>query len=274
MKKPYNVLGNLLFLFGLAFLEAGTSITAYAAPVFCAVGWWGEFTKIDPNIGQIPPIRDDLPLYLQELAWSPNGILYAGRDCDIYTVNPNNGNTTHLLSIDFDIRGMAFSPSGTLYVTTSHTIQPTPDELRIIDLSSGNSTLIGTLTGLNQGAQGLAFSPNGTLYGICPYLVTGVSYELFTIDLSDAKEHLIGHYTSADVSQGITFTPDGSLYAIGENQFAQLNPLTGNIIGSIINLSGDFRGLAAIPEPSIFVLFCAGAISLLAYVWRLRKSAA
>jgi hypothetical protein len=83
--------------------------------------------------------------------------------------------------------------------------------------------------------------------------------------------HLIGKYETANVNQAITFLPDGSLYALGTTAFVQLDPATGAKIGTPIALTGDFRGLAPVPEPSTFALLTLGILGLLVCVWRRRK---
>jgi len=216
------------------------------APLFCAVGWRGEFTLIRPGVGELPPKRYDLPTRLQALAWSPDGVLYAGREGDLYTLNPWTGDFEHAVSINSDIRGMAFAPSGELYVTSEYTLA---QRLRIIDLETGAHREAGVLWGGGQTAQGLAFSPGGVLYAISPKVHVG-TYELFTIDLNDAEMHLLGSFSSsANANQSIAFTPDGCLYALGADVLVQLNPADGTIIGSPTRLSGEYRGLELVRGP-------------------------
>ncbi len=241
-----------------AILLASTGLVQ-AEPLLCGVSLYGDFTHIDPVIGQVPPTRNDLPASLQALAWSPGGTLYAGRSGDLYTVDPWTGHITHYLSITSDVRGMAFSPSGALYVTAGDV----PQELRIINLTDGTYTSVGQLTGGEQSAQGMAFAQDGTLYGVSPHAHIIGTYTLSTIDLDDAEMHVVGTYTTANINQSITFTPDGHLYALGESQFAELDPTNGAIISPIIGLVGDYRGLAYVPEPATLGLLLAGGLALL-----------
>jgi hypothetical protein len=250
-----------LFIIVILLVSMGMTGVALAEPLFCAVGWFGEFTHIDASIGQVPPTRDDLPSRLQALAWSPSGDLYAGRFGDLYTLDPLTGDTAHFLSINLEIRGMAFSSSGELYVTGGPS--GTPDPLQIVDIGTGTYTDQGTLWGDVDECQGLAFSPGGQLYGIVPHGHTEGTYDLFTIDLDDAETHLVGSYATANVNQSIAFTPDGSLYAVGESQFAQLNPADGSIVGPVFGLSGDYRGLAIVPEPGTILLVGLGGLAVL-----------
>jgi WD40 repeat protein len=249
-----------------------SSSASASFPQFCAVDWYGNFSNIDPQLGKVSPLRTDLPSSLQELAWSPNGTLYAGRNGDIYTIDPSTGDYSHFLSITSDIRGMTFSPDDKLYVTAGDWQHPSLSQhLRVIDVATGNYSNIGDLWGSYNSAQGLAFSPNGKLYGITPADPSKGGYALFTIDLDDAEVHIVNQSFTANVNQAITFTLDGSLYALGTTQFAQLDQTTGTVMGSVLTFSGDYRGLAIVPEPSTLILLAMSAIGLFTFALRRRK---
>jgi len=260
-------LANLLVF--LAVLGGIFNSTTSAKELFCAVGWDGEFTHIDPTLGQVAPTRTDLPVRLQSLAWSPDGTLFTGRQGVLYTLDPFTGDTKLFLSIDLDIRGMAFSASGELYVTGGETEEP--DTLQIVNLKDGSYRSTGILWGDVDEAQGLAFSPNGILYAIAPHGQTEGTYDLFTIDLDDAETHLIGSHDEADLDQSLVFTPDGRLYALGQrdtddgtiSSFARLDPRTGDIIGPVLTFPGDYRGLELVPEPATLLLLGLGSLALL-----------
>jgi hypothetical protein len=247
-----RLLGCLgIALFGL--LISGSS----ASEQFCAVGWNGEFTHIDSTIGEIPPSRTDLPQYMQALAYDPTGVLYACRSrfltttASLYTLHPVTGETTHSLWLDVDIRGIAFSPGGTLYasVNTSDVVAP-PSHLGTINLSTGAYTEIGEFWGDGTEAQGMAFSPTGVLFAIAPdHFPPPFAYSLFTVDTGDARMHLVGRFEDYRMAQSIAFTPSGNLYALGQ-QFARLNPATGAVVGTVLDLSGDYRGLEWADLPS------------------------
>ncbi|KPL11270.1 hypothetical protein AMJ85_03985 [candidate division BRC1 bacterium SM23_51] len=224
---------------------------------FCAVGWNGEFTHIDSHIGEIPPSRSDLPGYMQALAYSSTGVLYACQSrfltttASLYIIDPVTGDTTHSLWLDVDVRGMAFSSDETLYVSvnTSDVVAP-PSHLGTINLSDGSYTEIGEFWGEGSEAQGLAFSPGGELYAIAPDpFPPPYAYSLFTVNTNNAEMHLIGRFEGNRLAQSIAFTPGGYLYALG-HQFAQLDPSTGAIIGPVFDLSGDYRGLESAVLPS------------------------
>lgn len=234
------------------------ALEAVGEPRFCAVGWYGEFTHISDTEGQIEP-TSYLPVnHLQAMAWSPEGVLYAGGDASIYKIDPITGNTQKVYAgpWDLNIRGMAFNAAGELYVINALF---STSELGKINLKNNIYTKINNFSG--SWPQGLAFSPQGQLYGICP--ATGVNYELATIDVHTAQTTTVGVYPdSFCIDQSLEFLPDGSLYALGTQHFAQISPIDGSIIGQVHELAGDFRGLAVIPEPGMLLLFGLGSMLL------------
>jgi DNA-binding beta-propeller fold protein YncE len=237
-----------------------TSRAAQADPYFALVGWRGEFARIDAATGEVTELPQALPHGLQALALGPDGVLYGGPGDgrDLYTIDPTEGTGVQLQTVATDIRGMAFSPDGDLYVTArEHPAAPTI--LRIVDLTDGSYVDVGELGIGGVQAQGLAFSPDGVLYTVRP---NAENYDLFTIDLDDTELHLVGSHPGA-LHQGLAFAPDGSLYAVGYSIFGQLNPGSGAIIGDTIALSGDYRGMAYIAEPGTILLLSLSGLAFL-----------
>jgi len=262
-------LGTVLMI-AAAILSIGAN--AHGAHVCVAVGWYGEFSHIHSENGQIPPTRDDLPEQMQGLATASDGTIYAGTgDGNIYTLDPLTGGTTFLLNeptLGFQsIRGMAFSATDELYVTTtdSHHV----GSLYTMDLGSGTASFVANLAGDVNSAQGLEFAPDGSLYGIRPHQYTPGTYDLFTIDPVNGNTQLIYEHaaTDAGVNQSLAFMPD----AIGGGTFAQLDPITGHVIGDTIALTGDFRGLAQVPEPGTVALLLAAVAATIVRTTRRRR---
>ena len=253
-----------------------------ANELFWAVGWYGEFTQIDATTGEVAPTRTDLPDDLQALAWSPNGVLFAGCEDKLYTLDLAAGDAALFLWLDgIDVCGMAFSASGDLYTTGRNPegSATVPDDslftLGIIDIKDRTWRNVGNLWGDVDVCQGLAFSPDGTLYGVAPHDDMGGTYDLFTIDLDDGETHLIVSCSGTDLSQSLAFAPDGRLYALGQatdargaavSSFARLDPRDGRIIGPVITFPGDYRGLELVPEPATVLLLGLGGFALVS--WR------
>ena len=91
----------------------------WADSYFVAVGWRGEFARIDAGTLEVYEMLNVLPHELQAIDLSPEGTLYAGPGAsrDLYAIDPDTAAAELFLSIDSDIRGMAFSPAGALFVT-------------------------------------------------------------------------------------------------------------------------------------------------------------
>jgi len=223
---------------------------AFAAPEFCAVDYFGRFSHIDAESANVTLIRQDLPRGMQALAWSPNGVLYAGRWSgsanQLYKIDPWTGDTTYIrdlsLGSDVTICGMAISADNSLYVGGRWNLQ-------VVDLETGTVEATHSLHGDTGTFQGLTFAPGGRLYGIAPFGPT--EYRLFTID-ADGTTHLIGQHTGL-CSQSLEFTEDGRLFALGGTRpsaFAELPLLDGSVVGTPLTISGDYRGLALVPEPA------------------------
>ena len=63
---------------GFSVFSCVLSLDSLAAVIddFFAVGYHGEFTHIDPTIGEVQPTRYDMEMDLQALATSPSRISY------------------------------------------------------------------------------------------------------------------------------------------------------------------------------------------------------
>ena len=69
----------------------------------------GNSRTSDAAVGQVPPTHSDLPRYLSGLAWSPDGMLYAGAGFgednlnQIYTLDPWTGTAEYVCDLDLPL---------------------------------------------------------------------------------------------------------------------------------------------------------------------------
>ena len=217
----------------------------FAGYMFCAVGYDGEFAYIDPSVGQVGPTYTNTGYRFQSLAKSPDGTMYAGTtDSSIHTINPQTGEVGGLVAqwSNSAFKGMAVSSDGQIYISSSYYFYAYDTKLDLFR----NFGRIGGTVGTYK-CNGLAFSPDGVLYGIASSSSSGI-YKLVTIDLDTLTSSLVGYVEGIGAS--IVFTEDGSLFAVGGSNLAQLDPTDGSIIGDVIELSGSYSGLELIPEPA------------------------
>lgn len=257
-------LRRLIVMFALYLLVLAPT-AARADYSFRAISLYGELIKINPQTRQVAMQRQDMPWWMNEATSSPPHTVYAGRAHEIYAIDPFTGNN-HVaasLPVGADIFGMALSPGGLLYLTSKDAGGGGIQTLYTLNLTTGVRTTVNWLVGCSATTQGLAFSPSGALYGIKPSYEEG-SWKtlLFTVNPSNGYTSRVG-VTTAGVNQAIAFTPTGELYAIGQDVFGRLNPSTGALIGSLTYFSGDWRGLAYVPEPTTVSLLGFGGLALL-----------
>jgi outer membrane protein assembly factor BamB len=160
--------------------------------------------------------------------------------------DPTSGSSQNLVGISFDSTGRLFgvvvggesggsalieiNPSNGSLISAIGAVHDSEDNVRIVDLAT------------QPGSD--------TLFGIDD------SGQLWTIDKGTAVATLIGS-TGIDRG-GIAFGPDGTLYLASVNsQLARLDPATGLVIGTPIDLSDCFDGLAVRPsDDALFGTAC------------------
>lgn len=121
--------------------------------------------------------------------------------------------------------GLAYVGS-TLYAAgVASTGGTAPSDLRILDPTTGVSTLVGP-TGINAPIAGLAYnSSSGTMYGLLGGM--GTTNNFVSINLNTGAATVIGSTGFAGGS--LRFGPDGNLYGASSlGQIYQIDPTTGN----------------------------------------------
>jgi len=126
---------------------------------------------------------------------------------DLYRINVSTGQATLVGPSGFSSpfgSGIAFNPSGVLYLTAEGTKGP----LRTVNTATGTTTVVATLTGFDlcgcpegEGIVGLSFN-GSTLFG-----VTAVSDHLITINVATGHITDVGPAVGADIGiEGLAFT--------------------------------------------------------------------
>jgi len=180
---------------------------------------------------------------------------------NVVRLDPASGNTMYKIAINppgvMDGEGgIAFRSDGIGFVASA---MGSSGKLWSFDLTVPSSTFIGAF---QPSMDGLDFSPDGVLYGLKQGSFTVVdTYELYTIDQTTGALTLVGD-TGVVVNgsvAGLTFAPDGTLFAAMNDELYTLDPLTAaaTLIGPIgfQGISGLTALAVAEPEPELPV-FC------------------
>ena len=155
----------------------------------------------------------------------------------IIELDPANGNTLQKIAINpAGVTGegaVAFRSDGIGYMGTA--LDPA-GKLWSFDITVPSSTYIG---GFQPSMDGMDFDGSDVLYGLKQGEThSGTdTYELYTINQTTAATTLVGDtgVTVIDGVAGLTFAPDGTLYAAMNGSLYTLNPLTGaaTLVGAI-----------------------------------------
>jgi len=212
---------------------------------------------------------------LGSLEYRPsNGFLYGftlGSGAQLYRINPANANTTLVggLGGDFVFEGgLVLAPNGTAYATNKNNALAA--QLFTIDLDSGATNLIGTISGGDHDINGLAWRSDGMLVGL-----DRETNSLLAINPASAASSVIaalaptvggigGMAAVGNTGYFSTSGPGGSVP--GSNQLYSFNLFTGAhaLIGSFAGtIAGTgIGGLALIPEPTAGTLVFTGILGM------------
>ena len=219
----------------------------------------GTIYDVDPVTGLATNPRASGLDTIVELAFSPDGDLFATNWASVYRITPG-GNAPELIggeSPGRDWIGISFDPStGVLY--GSVLFVASISELLTLDIDTGAPTLIG---GAGSFPGAIAINPQGRLY-----LREQILPNFLEIDKMTARV-LSTATLSLDLGRaGMTFSEDGTLFIVdggvaGTDTLYTLDPSTG-ILSSIghTGLDDGLVGLAYIPEPSTLALLLVGLV--------------
>ena len=218
---------------------------------------------VDPITGASTEVGPIGPPLMTGIAFGPDGTLYGGSAeffPKLFTIDPTTGagNVVGELGGTFIFTGIAFSPDGILYGVDEF------GPLFTIDTTTGTRSIIGTTEYSNRG---LAFAPDGTLYST-GQTQGGINENgLFSIDTTTGAATLVGPIGGGSFISGLTFTPDGTLFAVDivNSRLLTLDPTTG--AGSVVGPLGrdTVHGLtfrADIPEPTTLAILGLGLVGL------------
>ena len=180
----------------------------------------------------------------------------------LYSIDYRTGKATEIGKLNAPlIHGLAYDESTDMLFGTYG--EPSNNHLYQIDVTTGNATIIGDI-GINQLISGLAIHPEThELYGVMGGRGISPTSYLTKIDKNTGAGTLLYEYHSCRLT-GLTFSPDGTLYAI-DNSMGNLYTL--NISSGASNFIGNTDlgnplGLASIPEPATLIMFGLGSFGL------------
>ncbi|MDY7093883.1 MAG: IPTL-CTERM sorting domain-containing protein [Acidobacteriota bacterium] len=166
-------------------------------------------------LGSIGPVT--------EIEFRSDGVLFGatgGGSSSIITIDPDTGVETLVGVHAFGaVNGLEFVGNtlyGAFFESGGMGQEGNPNaQLVTVDQATGVLTVIGDITDINP-VRGLAYdSITGTMYGVGSELTRpteGITGDLlFTIDLATGTPTPIGN-TGAEITGGIEFGPDGTLY--------------------------------------------------------------
>lgn len=154
-------------------------------------------------------------------------------------------------SVVGSLGGMAFSPSGSLYIGDS--------------LPGGLIVEVDPITGAPIGASfpspmgfpvgGLGFSPSGSLF-------IGDSFAGIVTEVDPVTGAPIGAFFGSPFGGvgGISFSPSGALYIASGGVLSEFDPLAGGPVGPLLPLAFPVGGIAFSPSGTLYIADPTGAL--------------
>ena len=204
--------------------------------------------RIDPQTASLCPVGET-GSFITDIAFLPDGRLFAITFTELLEVDLNNGSTTEIATFDSfcGLNALASDFSGILYAAS------VCGELVRIDPNTGTATLVG-LFGEDLVSSGdLAFDLDGTLYGTAT--ASGPSGDLLVrVDVASGLATVIGAIGFSNVF-GLAVAPNGDLYGAanpdptGTPTLLLINKSSGvgTAVGQLTGASGMF-GFASHPS--------------------------
>lgn len=193
-----------------------------------------EYSTTGAFIGLFGP-ADSFPL---GAAFDSSGNFYVS-DSNIDTILKFNGTTSTFASVD-DAAGIAFGPSGNLFVVGSGT----PGLVTVLNGTTGTVVTTSDAGGALMDPEGATRGPDGNIY-----VAGGDAKDVMEFNGTTGafiKEFVAGGSGGLLSARGVAFGPDGNLYvtSFGSGQVLEYNGTTGAFIGSFAQAIGSCSGLS------------------------------
>ena len=222
----------------------------------------GKAYRISTATGALSPIGNTGVPGLGSLDQALDGNYYGftvGTGNALYRFNPTTFQGTRVASLSLSLfeGGLAQSPGGTVYATNGNNSGAA--ELLTLDLSNGQLSVIGTMTGGDHDIDGLVWRADGKLVGM-----DRVTNSLLVIDPLTANSSVLARLTpTVGAIGGMTLAGDkGYLVTAGlganipgSNELWSFDPFTGQhtlVAGLGPTITGFGIGALAtlVPEPA------------------------
>lgn len=240
----------------------------------------GNYVKFDPDTGDVDTVLLEQPGRPGGIAESLEGNFYtitygnAAGPRGLYELNPLTGlheyvsNTSNV----YPIFGMAFAPSGTLYV--NEYLGRDKSYMGILDIETGQFTRTGQISGDAGELFSLDFRPNTeNLYG-----TRGDG--LYSVDLDTSATQLVVNSDTINFEHvlGFTFLTEDLVYFSGfystssypnyDYGIALYDLATGSLVNEValpyfVHGTTPLGHIAVIPEPATLALITLGGLGVL-----------
>lgn len=255
-RKRLNV---CMFVFGILVM---LPCTLLAAPIIYVDDVSGNLGTVDVATGSATVIGN-MGHVMTDIAFAPNGDLYAVTFTDLYRVNTTTGASTFIGSLGTPLgeNALVFGTNGTLYAAST-----TSTNLYSVNTTTGQATVLGNIGYFSAGD--LAFDASGKFY------MSSSTNQLIGINTSTFAGTAIGSIGYSNV-YGLAFGPDGNMYGVSGTDVFTINLSTGAGSSPAVNFGGQglniaygssFYGESApVPEPGTMLLLGSGLVGLVGY---------
>jgi sugar lactone lactonase YvrE len=193
-----------------------------------------EYSTSGAFIGLFGP-ADSFPL---GAAFDSSGNFYVS-DSNTDTVLKFNGTTSIFASVD-DAAGIAFAPTGNLFVVGSGS----PGLVTVLNGTTGTVVTTSDAGGALMDPEGATRGPDGNIY-----VAGGDAKDVMEFNGTTGafiKEFVASGSGGLASARGLVFGPDGNLYvtSFASSQVLEYNGTTGAFIGSFAQATGACSGLS------------------------------